>query len=623
MRPLRSLPLLVLVVASALVAGCGPSSYVKAQRRELSKAMPGELEVTTPVEGDPRVAKVRIWVDEDFRAQNVRWRAQIEEQVDEANQFLAPALGLRLEIAELKPWPVRQADRTTEQLVEAIEAQDDGKDVTWVIGYTSSLSLAEARFEALGAARPLGRHLIVRGYADVEERKAYERLLPDTSAEERELVHQARRRHKQKLVLIHELGHSLGAPHERDDSWIMHGAYSPHMATLSDQSRALMRITLDAWLAPSPPDQRALAARLVGWIESNPWGGWEEDELREQVTFLHAVGDAAAAAGTDPGAPAGKDIPVPPGAYEQYKRAQALARGGKLDDALAELEALVSAYPASLEIRLGICEIRVGKHGPGAPEAIAACDRAAELSPADPRPLMARVQGHLARGETRAALPLLGTLEQRAGDDGKTWAQLAQIYQALSLVSRAELAIRRAFELDKTLDPEPIVAWAARTRARYGLPENGQRWKIGLDDEGEYVLLVRELLDLVYASKGAEMSAKAAAGEKRWKGAPGILAARCDLHLRAGEMGKARALCKQAVSAWPRAAWAQYLSGVIAFQDGNARAAATALRKAIEADPELAQAYRALGKALQVTGDKAGREALAAQYRARFGNELP
>ncbi len=598
------------------------SSTEVAQDTELIRQMPGKLEINKPFTGEVRTARVRIWVDDDFRSQNVRWRAQIEEQLDEANQFLAPAVGLRLEVAEMKPWPVRQVGVGLREVLVALEALDDGKGADWVLGYTSSLTLVESRFEELGVARLLGRHLVVRGYADVTERKRFERHLPETSREDREVVHQARRRHKQGLVLIHEIAHTLGAVHERDTSWIMHASYDVKMTQLSDRSRELMQLTLEGWLgATGGGDARARAARLVSFIESNPWGGWEENDLRDWIASLHAVADASEAG--DGAAPVTPDIPVPPGAYEQYQRAQRLAQQGQRDDALAELAALVTAYPASAELRQAICEVHIGKDGPGHATTTATCDRAAEISPDDPRPYLARVQGHIAGGTRKPAIALLAQVEARAGERAPVWDEVATVYQVLGLVTHAERAAARSTAIAKPTTPHPVTVWAGRTRARYGLPPDARRWKIAVDDEGEYVTAVRELLDLVYANKPARVATQAAAAEKRWKGAPGILAARCDLHLRQGELPRARPLCKQAIAGWAGAAWAQYLAGVIAFQDGQPKVAVGALRRAIAADPELAQAYRALAKALKVTGDKAGRQALATEYTRRFGSGLP
>ena len=68
------------------------------------------------------------------------------------------------------------------------------------------------------------------------------------------------------------------------------------------------------------------------------------------------------------------------------------------------------------------------------------------------------------------------------------------------------------------------------------------------------------------------------------------------------------------------------LGGGIELQ-GNTPAATTAgialLRQAIELDPDLAQAWRTLGKALSRSGRTAEREHLASEYYRRFGAALP
>ena len=92
------------VVAIALaLAACTPS-YIKNQRKDLSKVTPADLEAPIKYQGDVRVAKVRIWADEDYRGQSPRWRRRINEELDYANQLLTPMLGLRLEVAEVKSW---------------------------------------------------------------------------------------------------------------------------------------------------------------------------------------------------------------------------------------------------------------------------------------------------------------------------------------------------------------------------------------------------------------------------------------------------------------------------------------------------------------------------------------
>ena len=606
------------VIAAASV-GCYTNAFSNAakdkalQRRNLAKAIPARLEVATPMPGQPRTAHVRVWADADFRSQTVRWRQQIEEQLDEANQFLVPALGVRLEASAIQAWDVRSSDKPLGDVLTALEAHDPGDGADWVIGYASALTLVEGTFEQLGVARPLGRHLVVRGYADGAERAAFATLFPDTSDDERDRVHQARRRHKQTVVLLHELGHTLGAPHETDPTWLESAMYSPQMATLSDQSRAIMQLSLETWLAPAAAfDERALASRLIGYFEANPWGGWDDESKRTLVADLRALVDAPG------GAPAG----LTGTAAEQFVAAQRLAQAGKLDDALAELDALIAAYPAAVELRQAVCEVRLAKDGPTDAEATRACARVSELAPDDPRPHLVTAQARLRAGDAAGGLAALGAVEAVAGTRTEVWGVLAEQYMALNLVTAAERAADRVAAAAPDA-AAPIRAWAQRTRGRYGLPPGGKPGGIAAADEGAYVAAVRGLLDAIYADKCAEAKKLAAAADKRWRGAPGVLAARCDLAMRQNQLGAARGLCDQAIKAWGGAAWALYLRGVLAAQAGKLPAAITSLRAAIAAEPELGQAYRALGKALDRTGDAAAKAQLAADYQARFGAALP
>lgn len=608
------------VVLLAALTACG-SAAKTAQRRELNRAMPYGLETAQPWTNDPRALKVRIWVDADFRAQNVQWKRQLEEQVDEANQFLEPALGIRLDVVAYRSWEARSGDRSVSEILRSLEAQDPGDDVTWVIGYGSSLSNVSTSFDQIGMARLLGKHLVVRGYADVSERQAFIRAFPDTSKEEREIVHQARRRHKQTVVLIHELMHTLGGIHELDEGWLMHTSYNIEMRQLSDRSRELAQMVIDERLKPAVEQNlRQLASRMIGYLDANPWGGWDPDDKQRISVFLRATMDS------NPGRPgtdvAATDIPVPPEVYDQFQRAQRLAAQGKSAEALAELEALVAAYPSTAELRQAICEVHIAASGPGSEQATAACTRASEITPDDPRPFVARVEAFVRVDERAKAIALLPEVEKRAGDQAPVWDRVAAIYQATGRISQAEGAARRAMAITKATS-HPLVEWAARTRARYGLPPDGKRWKIAPADEGDYIAAVRELLDLIYAGKTGEAQTKARAAEKRWAGAPGILGARCDLHLRLGETGTAKRLCAQAVKAWSGAAWAQYLEGVIALQEHKDARAEVSLRAAIAADPELGQAYRALGKALARQKDDAAWNELAEVYQRKFGQALP
>lgn len=595
------------------VAACGGAQERHDQRWK-AKLTPAPLGVDHPHEGEPRVARVRVYADEDFRAQHVHWKQDIQEQLDDANQLLIPAIGLRVEAIELKPWEVRTASRELADVIADLEHLDAGDDVAWVIGMVSSLPIVAAGFEQLGMARPLGRHVVLRGFADQEEAKAFEQGLPTLSSYDREALEDARRKHKLAALLVHELGHTLGAPHEVDATWVMNPSYQIAMATLSEQSRRLMLLTLERWLEQPHEPAGAMAGRLLTFMDENPWGGWNEDEANELRAALGQIASAPATATGDVTGPP----PVPAAALEQFRGAQLLARRGKYDEALGELDALLAAYPSAPELRLGVCQITLAKDGPTAATAIAACDRALEVSPGDPRPIFARIDALFAAKDAAGALALVPRAEALAANDRAAWEQIAAIYQGQGMITSAEGAIAHV----APGADHPVVTWAARRRARYGLPPDG-KGKVPPADEAAYVTAVRELLDLVYASKFPAAEAKAKAAEKRWPGTPGMLGARCDLALRKGAPAAAVGYCDKAIKVWPGAAWAQYLRGVMALQKGKTAPAITALRAAIAAEPELAAAYRTLGKAYSMAEDKAAHDALDAEYGQRFGARLP
>lgn len=607
-------PALAATVALVTVVALACSPAVQQQRRRLGKEVPATLEAPTRYEGEVRVAKVRVWADAEYRSQNLRWKQGFGDELDYANQLLQPMLGLRLE-AEFREWDRRAPGASLRDTLAALAEHDPGDDVAWVFGLTSALPLVTATMDELGVAEVLGGHVVLRGYNDLEERKAFARAFPDLDQRERDEVHDIRRRHKQTVVLVHEIAHTLGAMHETDEAWIMHGAYRSQQAAISDRNRDLMLLALEDRLKPKEArDPLGLAEAFLTALEASDWGGWVAGERDALIVQLRAELDAAKAGLTA--------MPVPPAAYAQYARAQQLAAAGRHDDALAELDPVLAAYPGNAAIRLLACQIHLGKSGPDDATAREVCARAAELAPGDPGPYIAIAAVLAARGDVAEARAQLVEAEGRVTNlptgQAEAWVQLAAMYQAMGALTWAEDAIGRAGFPD-----HPIAQWAARTRARYGVPRDGASWKIRPEHEAEVVAKVREVLDLVYAGKLAAAERAASAADKRWPGAPGLLAARCDLAMRQKKDALARKLCARAIAAYDGAAWAHYLTGILILRGKDTAAGIASLRAAIAADPDLAQAWRALGKALARANDQAALDELRRDYQARFGQALP
>ena len=163
----------------------------------------------------------------------------------------------------------------------------------------------------------------------------------------------------------------------------------------------------------------------------------------------------------------------------------------------------------------------------------------------------------------------------------------------------------------------------SRRSARATACREGRKF-VEPEDEGALVAAT-EREPLIYANKLADATSDARAADKKCPDAPGLAAARCDLALRQGDIDAARAACQRALAIDPDESWALYLSGDRAqgHQRGGTKAGIEKLKHAITVDPDLGQAWRALGKAYDRAKDQAALEQLAEEYPAKFEPPLP
>jgi predicted Zn-dependent protease len=599
---------LLCLFVSSFVA-CAGSQIQERKATDVSKLGPATLEAKKPREGEPREAKVRIWVDAGVRALP-NWKEDINDQIDYAGQLLTPLLGVRLKVEAFKDW--NRAGDPREALKE-LAAADDGKETIWVIGFVTPGDAASKAMGELGDAQLLGKHVVVRGWAEKPEADALSAGLPDLKPAERHEVLAAHRRHKQTVVLLHFIARTLGAVAETDPTWIGNPAYSPKQAAFADRTRDLMQIAIDRKLSDEP--LAAIAKELLEKITKEDWGGWvsgDRDDVTKQLTAIVNAGKQGQSA---------PDVPM--AALEQFERIKVLARKGDTANAMAELDNLLIAYPGNAAIYQLKCELLLLKPGVKDKSARAACARVSELAPSDPSPHFAVAAALVrekdvagARAELVQAATKIESLKQGASEQ---WKKLIGFYTQLGSLTWTEEVMVKA-----NLDGGPMAAEINSTRARYGVPRGAKFVKP--EDEAALVNAVRESLGLVYASKYAEATKKLADGEKRWRGAPGFAAVRCDLALRQAQLAAARAACAKALATDPNESWALYLSGVIALKDTSAngtRAGIENLKKAIAVDPELGQAWRTLAKAYARAKDKDALDELRKNYALRFGQQLP
>ena len=200
---------------------------------------PGVLDTEPTFSGTPRTVKIRVWADAAYRAQHLKWHDTFAESLGYANAVLGAKLGIQLH-PEYLAWEFHAPSARLVDIATALTEHDPGNDAFAVVALTSSLPLVSATFEELGIAMVGGKHMVIRGYSDLEERQAFERAFPDLEATERQATLEAMRRHKTAAVLLHELGHSLGVGHDAETETLMHGGYSRLATSYSASALATM-----------------------------------------------------------------------------------------------------------------------------------------------------------------------------------------------------------------------------------------------------------------------------------------------------------------------------------------------------------------------------------------------
>ncbi|HEU4727871.1 MAG TPA: tetratricopeptide repeat protein [Kofleriaceae bacterium] len=589
-----------------IAAACGAS---KAERSAevAAKYLPATLETSRPRGGEVRTAKIRIFIDQGVQA-TPHAREEISDQVDYASQVLQPMLGVKLVIDSINDW-TRTGDPN--DALRELTASQKPDGVTWVIGYVTASDTASSVMTELGSAEVLGHHVTVRAWAEKPETQLLTAVVSGVKSADRAELFAAHRRHKQTVVLLHMLATTLGAIAEADPTWIQYVSYAPKQNMFSNRNRELLQLAVDGRLA-GETDQ-VIASKLIDSIEKNAWGGWVPTSHDEVVAALRRVVEAGRDSKTFAG--------IPPAAIDEFKRISELARQGKPADALIELDNLLIAYPGNAAMHELKCEIMISAPGIADKATRAACARVVELAPGDPTVHFvigeALIRAHDIAG-ARAELALAETkIANLPTGATEAWRRLIALYTGLGSLTWTEEVIAKA-----GLEKDPTALQAAQTRARYGIPRGAKF--VTPDQEASLVAAIRGVLDLVYASKFAEAGRALAAAEKKWPGAPGLTAARCDLAFRMGQIEAAQGACARALAADPDDSWALYLYGVLLLRDGATTSAGIQkLKKAIEVDPDLAQAWRTLAKAYARGHDKAALDELGKAYTAKFGQSLP
>jgi len=148
---------------------------------------------------------VKIFVDDDQPAVRKYWEGQLRKRIERVSQVLQRTCRIRLEVVDVGTWDSNDAESDFVQSLAEFEREADPGKAQLAIGFTSQYEIPPEGFHAGGRIRthlggtrgPLHRHVLVReGSRRISESERTE-------------------------VLLHEMGHVLGAVHSPEPTSVM------------------------------------------------------------------------------------------------------------------------------------------------------------------------------------------------------------------------------------------------------------------------------------------------------------------------------------------------------------------------------------------------------------------
>lgn len=315
----------------------------------------GESEPSaTPERAPARPVRVRVYVTRTYASQVVDVTKTLREILEDATDVSDPAFHVRFELESTRPWDLAKDDDLDASLA-ALRKADDATEVDWVVGLVGSLPRATQSFHDLGVGALPGRHVVLRAPSSADKFDALERAYGELGEEERRRLQREHRRHRQAAVFLHEVGHTLGAIHERSEESLMFPQYRPRMTSFGPEAARVMRVVLAARDAKTAPEQAKLFRDLGEALRSVPAQAIYEDERKRLVPELDAIAARAEAAAKPapaaPASPAADSEPADAAKLSPADRATfALARKVLHDEhahvkAWKTAEPLFAAYP--------------------------------------------------------------------------------------------------------------------------------------------------------------------------------------------------------------------------------------------------------------------------------------
>jgi hypothetical protein len=228
--------------------------------------------------------------------------------------------------------------------------------VDLVVGMIGSLPRQTDSLHLLGIATLPGKYVVVRAATHADEHEAIDKGFYELTEDERLRLIRARKQHRSLAVLLHEVGHALGALHESDPRSLMRPVYDPKAAGFGAGAVALMRITLDETDASKAASEQLELLRGAKGVE------WVQADRDQRIAALEAfVAKSTPPRGVAPAPPAAATVSLPralraedgPRFTEAWQKLQA----GDARAAHEVAQPLYAKYPDVYEVQDLRCQL--------------------------------------------------------------------------------------------------------------------------------------------------------------------------------------------------------------------------------------------------------------------------
>ncbi len=340
----------------------------EAQRHRAERLTP-ELQrsqALAPATGQ-RVLTIRAYATEAYRARTLGWSQRIRQAMDEINPMLTE-LGIRVIVKDTQEWVPRTREDDLLALLDELTVHDAASDVDWVVGLVGSVPRLTESFHDLGYAPVLGRHFVIRA-ANNLERQQIDEAFDELDESERSRLYERRAVHRFASLFLHELAHTLGAPHVRKPEELMFPSYSADMLGFGPPTIGLLKLGLAERFQDDTQRRQGFALNAMLQHLKTHRDQWADgDELITRIEQLLAAQTAPAqttptATATRPSADPGhtgsasNTVPtsVPVAARDDFARAHTALEAQRMDEAWS----LVTAYPQNYPIAELLCSVSI------------------------------------------------------------------------------------------------------------------------------------------------------------------------------------------------------------------------------------------------------------------------